>query len=63
MTDALRKTPKGERVYESSASIFFKETKVQRFLDEERSVVVYLAWSSKLIEGSPYSSVAAVPIR
>lgn len=63
VTDALRKSPKGERVFETSSSFFFKETKVQRFLDEERSVVVYLAWSSKLIEGSPYSSLAAVPIR
>jgi hypothetical protein len=62
VTDTLRKSPKGERVFESSASIFFKETKVQRFLDEERSVVVYLAWSSKLIEGSPKNSTSTVPI-
>jgi len=25
--------------------------------------VVYLAWSTKLVEGSPYNAVAVVPIR
>ena len=36
---------------------------VHRFIDEERGVVVYLAWSTKLVDGSPYNAVAVVPIR
>ena len=57
-----RRGERGERVYESNTSLFFKETRVQRFLDEERGVVVYMAWSTKLVDGSPYNAVAAVPI-
>jgi CreA protein len=50
-------------VYESSTSLFFKETRVHRFIDEERGAVVYMAWSTKLVDGSPYNAVAVVPIR
>jgi len=63
LTDAVRRSERGERVYESASSFFFKETRVHRFIDEERGVVVYMAWSTKLIDGSPYNSVAAVAIR
>lgn len=54
---------RGENVYESNTSLFFKETRVVRFLDEERGVVIYMAWSTKLVDGSPYNAVAVVPIR
>ncbi|RAI60250.1 CreA family protein [Roseicella frigidaeris] len=63
VSEAARKSEKGERVYESATSLFFKETRVHRFLDEERNVVVYMAWSTKLVDGSPYNAVAVVPIR
>jgi CreA protein len=58
-----RRGERGERVYESDTSLFFKETRVHRFIDEERNAIVYLAWSTKLVEGSPFNAVAAVPIR
>jgi CreA protein len=58
-----RRGERGERVYESNASLFFKETRVYRFVDEERNALVYLAWSTKLVDGSPFNAVAAVPIR
>ena len=51
----------GEVVHESSTSFFFKETRVHSFIDEGRNAVVYLAWSTKLVEGSPFSAVAVVP--
>ena len=54
---------RGENVYESNTSLFFKETRVVRFLDEERGAVIYMAWSTKLVDGSPYNAVAVVPIR
>jgi CreA protein len=53
---------RGEVVHESSTSFFFKETRVHRFIDEQRNAVVYLAWSTKLVEGSPFSAVAVVPV-
>lgn len=58
-----RRGDRGEQVYESSTSLFFKETRVHRFIDEERNAVVYLAWSTRLVDGSPFNAVAAVPIR
>jgi CreA protein len=58
-----RRGDRGEVVFESSTSLFFKETRVHRFLDEERSAVVYLAWSTRLVDGSPFNAVAVVPIR
>lgn len=53
---------RGEVVHESSTSLFFKETRVHRFIDEQRNAVIYLAWSTKLVEGSPFSAVATVPV-
>lgn len=58
-----RRGDRGEQVFESSTSLFFKETRVHRFIDEERRSVVYLAWSTRLVDGSPFNAVAAVPIR
>jgi CreA protein len=63
VAENARRGERGERVYESDTSLFFKETRVHRFIDEERGVVVYLAWSTRLVEGSPYNAVAAVPLR
>lgn len=63
VTEDARRGERGERVYESSTSLFFKETRVHRFIDEERGAVVYMAWSTKLVDGSPYNAVAVVPMR
>lgn len=58
-----RRGDRGEMVYEASTSLFFKETRVHRFIDEERRAVVYLAWSTRLVDGSPFNAVAVVPMR
>ncbi|MCO6416435.1 CreA family protein [Siccirubricoccus sp. KC 17139] len=63
VAEGARRGERGERVYESDTSLFFKETRVHRFLDEERGVIIYMAWSTKLVDGSPYNAVAVVPIR
>jgi CreA protein len=34
---------------------------VHRFVDEQRHVLVYLAWSTRLIEGSPHNALAVIP--
>jgi CreA protein len=56
-----RRGERGEQVFESQTSLFFKETRVHRFVDEARGVVVYLAWSTRLVDGSPFNAIAAVP--
>jgi CreA protein len=56
-----RRGDRGEVVFESNTSLFFKETRVHRFVDEERNAVIYMAWSTRLIDGSPYNAVSVVP--
>ena len=49
-------------IFSESTSILFKEIRVSRMLDTDKNVLVYLVWSTKLIDGSPFNSVTAVPI-
>ena len=46
----------------SQGSLVFKEQKVVRFYDEKRNALVYLTYSTKLVDGSYKSAVSAVPI-
>jgi CreA protein len=62
IANGARRGERGEQVYESNTSLFFKETRVHRFIDEEQNAVVYLAWSTKLVDGSPFNAVAVVPV-
>lgn len=53
---------KGESVFRERRSLIFKSMKVLRYCDTKRNVIVYLAYSEKIVEGSPKNSVSAVPI-
>lgn len=52
----------GERVFTQRRSLIFKSLRVLRFCDATHNAVVYLAYSERLIEGSPKNSVTAVPV-
>lgn len=52
-----------EEVFSRDTSILFKEMRVSRMLDTDKNVLVYLVWSTKLIDGSPFNSVTAIPIQ
>ena len=52
----------GDQVFSEKRSIMFKKLRVVRFLDQKRNTLVYLAYSDKLIDGSPKNSISAVPI-
>lgn len=52
----------GDEVFSKSRSILFKKLHVVRFMDRKRNVLVYLAFTDKLIDGSPKHSVSSVPI-
>ena len=41
----------------------FKKLQVVRFFDRENKVLVYVAYSDRVIEGSPKDSISTVPIR
>ncbi len=57
------KLPKEQNVFSEKTSVFFKSTKVIRMFDRKRNTLVYLAVSTKLVEGSPQNAVSTVPIR
>jgi CreA protein len=52
----------GEAVFTKRTSLVFKRLNVVRFLDEKRRVIIYLAYSDKLIDGSPQNAISTVPI-
>ena len=43
-------------------SLIFKETRVVRLVDRARRTLVYLAYSTKVVEGSPFNSISSVPV-
>ena len=56
------KLPEQENVFSEKTSAFFKKTKVIRMLDKKHNTLVYLAVSTKVVEGSPQNSISTVPI-
>ena len=52
----------GEVIFTERTSLIFKSTRVSRFYDAERNVLVYLVWSTRLIDGSPFNSVTAIAL-
>lgn len=59
---ALPNSREGETVFSDRLSPLFKELRVTRMVDRKANVIVYLIWSTKLIDGSPMNSVTAVPL-
>ncbi len=58
----LKSLPEREEAFTEKTSIFFKKTRIYRIPDLKRNALVYLAISSKIIDGSPANAVSAVPI-
>lgn len=57
------KLPDDEVVFSDDTSLIFKETKISRFVDRKRNVLVYLAISRRLIDGAPANAISTVPIQ
>lgn len=57
--DSLRER---EEVFEKNTSIFFKETRVIRMRDIKRNTLIYLVYSTKMVDGSPFNNISTVPI-
>ncbi len=58
----LDKLKSGDVVFKENLSLVFKTLQVVRFYDKKRNVLVYLAYSDKVIEGSPKNSISSVPV-
>ena len=62
ITADISKLPKTEEAFTEKTSIFFKATRIYRLPDQKHNTLVYLAISSKLINGSPANAISTVPI-
>ncbi len=58
----ISKLPKTEEAFTEKTSIFFKATRIYRLPDQKHNTLIYLAISSKLINGSPANAISTVPI-
>jgi CreA protein len=62
ITGTIDRSRAGELVFSERTSILFKETRITRFYDSQRNVLVYLVWSTRLINGSPFNAVTAIAL-
>ncbi|MBK8176195.1 MAG: CreA family protein [Rhodospirillales bacterium] len=52
----------GTRVFDERRSLIFKTMNVVRFFDAKRNVLVYVAYSDRVVSGSPKNSISTVPL-
>jgi CreA protein len=52
----------GEKVFDERRSLLFKSLQVVRFFDAKRNVLVYVAYSDRVMTGSPQNSISTVPL-
>lgn len=52
----------GEVVFKKRTSLVFKSLQVVRFYDAKRNTLAYLAYSDKVVDGSPKNAISAVPV-
>ena len=58
----LSKLSENEEVFSQKTSIFFKTTRIYRMVDKPRNTLIYLAISTKIVNGSPANAISTVPI-
>ncbi len=58
----LSKLEDKQEVFSQKTSIFFKTTRIYRIVDKPRNTLVYLAISTKIVNGSPANAISTVPI-
>jgi CreA protein len=56
------KSDQGDVVFRERRSLIFKRMQIVRGCDPRRNVLVYMAYTDRLIEGSPQNSTSTVPI-
>ncbi|MGA8612047.1 MAG: CreA family protein [Xanthobacteraceae bacterium] len=58
----LSKLRENQEVFSQKTSIFFKTTRIYRMVDKPRNTLIYLAISTKIVNGSPANAISTVPI-
>jgi CreA protein len=56
------KFAQGDLVFRQRRSLFFKKMQIVRGCDPKRNVLIYMAYTDKLVDGSPKNSTSSVPI-
>ena len=56
------KFAQGDVVFHERRSILFKKMQIVRGCDPRRNVLVYMAYTDKLIDGFPQNSTSTVPL-
>lgn len=59
---AVRGIKNNQEVFSARASAIFKTTQVVRFFDAKRSVLVYLTYTDRIVDGSPDNAISIVPV-
>ena len=62
ITVNIAELPEQEEAFTQKTSILFKATRIYRDVDKKNDTLVYVAVSSKLINGSPANAISTVPI-
>lgn len=62
ITTDISKLRQNEEVFSERTSVFFKATRIYRLIDSKNNTLVYLAISSKIVNGSPENAISTVPI-
>ena len=62
ITVDISKLPEREQAFTERTSIFFKATRIYRIPEVRHNTLVYLAVSSKLVDGSPANAISTVPV-
>lgn len=62
ITRPINQTSAGEVIFNERQSLLFKELRVSRFYDSQRHALIYLVWSTRLVDGSPFNAVTAIAL-
>ena len=62
ITVDLAKLPTEAEVFSERTSLVFKATRVVRMVDLPHRTLVYLAYSTRVVEGSSFYSLSTVPV-
>jgi CreA protein len=58
----IERAKEGEVVFSEKQSLFFKHLKVRRIYDAPKKVILYVAFSERILDGSYETGISAIPL-
>ncbi len=59
---SIERSKEGEVVFSEKQSLLFKHLKVRRIYDEPKKVILYVAFSERILDGSYETGISAIPL-